>query len=506
PLARLAFPEVDNNVLKFLYDDNQRVEPDWYIPIIPMVLINGAEGIGTGWSCKVPNYDIREVVNNIRRMLDGDEPLRMIPSYKNFKGTIDELGQNHFLINGEISVLNSTTIEISELPVRTWTQTYKEQVLEPMLTGTEKTPSLITDYKEYHTDTTVKFIITMSEQKLVEAEAIGLHKVFKLQSPLSCSNMVLFDHAGCLKKYETAEDILDEFYQVRLRYYGLRKEWLTGMLGAESAKLNNQARFILEKIEGKIVIENKPKKELIQVLIERGYDSDPVKAWKESQQKDIDENAEEDTDKENESTAASGPDFNYLLNMPLWYLTKEKKDEMCKQRDNKETELENLKQRNPTDLWREDMAAFIQELDVLEAKEKQDEMLGIPGKPSKGKGGKAKAKTLQLQEILPSPQGRRVIPRITKEMKLEAEKKLKRKIKTEKIELDENQDLPGTTKEPTNLKQRLMKRLKMESGVKTQSNKPIKKAMTVNPWSDSENGNGSNDSELDSYAQHHQVT
>lgn len=73
-------------MLKFLYDDNQRVEPEWYIPIIPMVLINGAEGIGTGWSCKIPNYDIREVVNNIRRMLEGDEPLPMV---------IIKLGQLH---------------------------------------------------------------------------------------------------------------------------------------------------------------------------------------------------------------------------------------------------------------------------------------------------------------------------------------------------------------------------------------------------------------------------
>lgn len=75
-------------------------------------------------------------------------------------------------------------------------KTYKEQVLEPMLNGTEKTPSLIIDYKEYHTDTTVKFVITMSEHKLVEAEAIGLHKVFKLQSPLSCSNMVSKNSEG----------------------------------------------------------------------------------------------------------------------------------------------------------------------------------------------------------------------------------------------------------------------------------------------------------------------
>lgn len=78
PLARLLFPPVDDNVLRFLYDDNQRVEPEWYMPIIPMVLINGAEGIGTGWSCKIPNFDIRETVNNIRCLLDGKEPLPMV--------------------------------------------------------------------------------------------------------------------------------------------------------------------------------------------------------------------------------------------------------------------------------------------------------------------------------------------------------------------------------------------------------------------------------------------
>ncbi|XP_066487440.1 DNA topoisomerase 2-alpha [Tiliqua scincoides] len=493
PLARLVFPTVDDSVLKFLYDDNQRVEPEWYIPIIPMVLINGAEGIGTGWSCKIPNYDIREVVNNIRRMLDGDEPLPMFPSYKNFKGTIDALGQSQYLVNGEVSILDSTTIEISELPVRTWTQVYKEQVLEPMLNGTEKTPPLITDYKEYHTDTTVKFIIKMSEQKLVEAEAAGLHKVFKLQTPLSCNNMVLFDHVGCLKKYETAEDILREFYELRLRYYTLRKDWLAGMLGAESAKLNNQARFILEKIEGKIVIENKPKKELIKVLIQRGYDSDPVKKWKESQQKtNDDETSEEgDSEKENESATATGPDFNYLLNMPLWYLTKEKKDELCKQRDDKETELENLKRKSPDDLWKEDLAALVEALDVLENKEKQDEMMGTAGKPVKGKGGKLTVKKLQLKEIMPSPHGRRVIPRVTEQMKAEAEKKLKRKVKTEKPEHDGNQegDSLETEKEPKTLKQRLAKKFKTESDAKEQSTLPfklVKKEKKKNPWSDTE--------------------
>lgn len=176
-------------------------------------------------------------------------------------------------------------------------QAYKESVLEPMLQGSDKTPALINDYKEYHTDTTVKFLVRMSEEKLAQAESVGLHKVFKLQSSLTCNSMVtnssrsflsnqiisdlntdggsnwvtksftaeilmaflssiqvLFDHMGCLKRYESVQDILKEFFELRLHYYKLRKDWLVGSLGAEATKLSNQARFVLEKIEGKVTI------------------------------------------------------------------------------------------------------------------------------------------------------------------------------------------------------------------------------------------------------------
>uniref|UniRef100_A0A8D2NV98 DNA topoisomerase 2 n=1 Tax=Zosterops lateralis melanops TaxID=1220523 RepID=A0A8D2NV98_ZOSLA len=463
PLARLVFPPMDDNVLRFLYDDNQRVEPEWYMPIIPMVLVNGAEGIGTGWACKIPNFDIREVVNNIRRLMDGEEPLPMLPSYKNFKGTIDELGPNQYVISGEVSILDSTTIEITELPVRTWTQTYKEQVLEPMLNGTEKTPPLITDYKEYHTDTTVRFVVKMAEDKLAEAEAVGLHKVFKLQTSLTCNSMVLFDHVGFLKKYDSPQDILKEFFELRLRYYNLRKEWLIGMLGAESAKLSNQARFILEKIDGKIVIENKPKKELIQVLIQRGYESDPVKAWKEAQNKE-----QEEEESEKESAAAS--------------------DELCKQRDNKVyNQLPHLIHQPFIEFCK--FFVLFYALQVVEAKQAQDESAGIVGKPLKVKGGKPKVKKAQLAEVMPSPHGIRVVPRITPEMRAEAEKKTKKKVKSEKTEFDENQDENTSgEKESAGLKQRLAQKLKPEQGAKRQATlpfKPIKKTKKRNPWSDS---------------------
>jgi DNA topoisomerase-2 len=114
--------------------------------------------------------------------------------------------------------------------------------------------TLYSDYKEYHTDTTVKFVVTLSADKMMEAEAVGFHKKFKLESSLNTSNLVLFDKDGCLKKYPNVMEILKEFYEVRVELYGKRKDWLVGQLEAEAAKLTNQARFIMEKIEGKVVI------------------------------------------------------------------------------------------------------------------------------------------------------------------------------------------------------------------------------------------------------------
>uniref|UniRef100_A0A4W4H9A8 DNA topoisomerase 2 n=1 Tax=Electrophorus electricus TaxID=8005 RepID=A0A4W4H9A8_ELEEL len=467
PLAKLLFPAVDSNLLKFLYDDNQKVEPEWYIPIIPMVLVNGAEGIGTGWACKIPNYDPREIVNNINRMLDHQDPLPMLPSYKNFKGVIHELGQNQYMVSGEVSVLDKNTVEITELPIRTWTQAYKESVLEPMLQGTEKTPALITDYKEYHTDATVKFVVRMTEEKLAQAEAAGLHKVFKLQSSLTCNSMVLFDHMGCLKRYESVQEILKEFFELRLHYYKLRKDWLVGSLGAESAKLSNQARFVLEKIEGKISIENKTKRDLIRMLVQRGYESDPVAAWNKAQEK-VDLHMRPGSDSSLNSGSSSGPNFNYILNMPLWCLTKEKVDEVLKQRDIKVRELNELQRKVPEDLWREDLAVFIEELDV--------KMKDLGVKLVKGKVGKPKVKKVQLEETLPSPFGRRVEPQITLAMKADASKKMTKRKKVSGRGRGEPFDAcrlktPGTAKGAA------------------------KKAKKRNPWSDDDDDKS--DSDLD---------
>ncbi len=126
PLARKIFPAKDDPLMKYLYDDNLRIEPEYYVPIIPMVLVNGAEGIGTGWSTKIPNYDPRVLAENVKRRLRGEELLPLEPWYKGFKGTFTQVEPNEYVVSGEAVMRSSTSFDITELPIHTWTQPYRD--------------------------------------------------------------------------------------------------------------------------------------------------------------------------------------------------------------------------------------------------------------------------------------------------------------------------------------------------------------------------------------------
>ncbi|KAH9638562.1 hypothetical protein HF086_000963 [Spodoptera exigua] len=376
PLTRLVFHPHDDPLLVHEFEDNQKIEPVQYIPIIPMVLVNGAEGIGTGWSTKIPNYNPRDIVENIRRMLDGEEPKPMHPWYKNFRGTIEGFGDK-YVISGEAAILPGEKIEITELPVGTWTQNYKENVLEPLL-GSDKVKPMISEYREYNTDTTVRFVVSLLPGKLAEVEAEGVHKVFKLQTTISLTCMNAFDHNSCLKKYDKVEEILRDFYELRLKYYARRKEYREGQLQAEADKLSNQARFILEKCDKGLVVENKKRKVMVEELIKREKAFQNLKEVKK---------------------------FNYLLGMSMWMLTKEKKDELLKQRDQKLSELNALKAKTAAMLWREDLDEFLIKLEDVEEKERQEEMSTANKKNRKS-----------LMDIAPSENGRRVEPKISEDL------------------------------------------------------------------------------------------
>jgi DNA topoisomerase-2 len=197
------------------------------------------------------------------------------------------------------------------------------------------------DYEEHHTDTTVHFRLHMTEDNVRKAEEEGLEKRFKLSSTFNTSNMVCFDLNSKIKKYSSAEEILVDFYHKRLEYYGLRKvsnvsgiqgpkadhqQHLADELSNEFERLSNQARFVQMIIAKELVVSNKKKSAIVSEL--RDLKFKPIPKVAKAKEEGETEPAVEDEEGED----GDGNDFDYLLGMRIYSLTKERVGRMCLER------------------------------------------------------------------------------------------------------------------------------------------------------------------------------
>lgn len=365
-VTRTIFHPDDDAILTYLSDDGMSIEPEFYMPVIPLVLVNGSDGIGTGWSSSIPNFDPRVIIRNLRRLIADEEPEKMVPYYCGFTGEIiTETGKRDgsFVVRGRIERKDDTTLFISELPIKKWTQDYKV-FLESMTSSDGKKEPEIKDFQENHTDTTIAFTITATKENIdaFEKEKNGLYGKFKLLGSLSTSNMTLFDKEGRITRYETPEDILAEFYDVRLEYYGRRKELLLKTLRREQTMLSNKARFVEEVCSGDLVVSNRKRTAILADLQERGYDL----LQKEDQNK-IDE---EDSDVEADDMATDAElakGYDYLLGMKIWSLTFEKAEELRAKLAEKTQEVAELENTPPSQIWLNDLDAIEEALDERDA-------------------------------------------------------------------------------------------------------------------------------------------
>ena len=388
PVTRAIFPSSDDCLLNYLTDDGQSIEPEFYVPIVPMVLINGSSGIGTGWSSNVPNYDARAIIHNLRLMIgihdsvDGDQAAMEIPfisqlpdlhpAYKGFTGAIKHKGGSSYVVKGTIEKLPNGSIHITELPLQRWTSDYKLQ-LEAMLTGGE-----IKEFREYHTDSTVSFVVDLTPEQMTAYESNGmtLYKKFKLNASMTSSNMVLFTHDGKLKKYNTANDILIEFFHIRMHYYAERKKAMVQAARAEERKLNDKVRFIRDVHAGVIPIKE-GKAKILAALVKGKYERIPKQHNKKKQEQD-----DGDGDASGDDVEVSGAkslddvrpsDFDYLLSMPIWSLTKERAEALQAESAAKASEVRSLLATTPSQMWLTDLAHFEAALDQQERSERQQE-------------------------------------------------------------------------------------------------------------------------------------
>ncbi|KAJ6498011.1 DNA topoisomerase II [Mycena vitilis] len=379
-ISRTIYHPHDDPLLNQQKDDNLVVEPEWYLPVVPLVLINGAEGIGTGWSTNIPCFNPEEIVANLRRMMAGEEMVPMHPWWRGYRGEIKATAKNKYDVIGVVNKINATTVEITELPIHKWTTTYKIE-LESMIAGKENEAGTIKEYKEHHDNENVHFVITMDAKQLEKAEEKGLTEFFKLTSKIQTSNMICFDFDGKIKKYNSPEEIIEDFYPVRLAYYQKRKDHLAGALQDAFEKLTNQARFVKMIVDKELIINSRKKAEIILDLKRHKFRPFPKisKAKEAGEQEDALEQEEED------AGTSHGNDYDYLLGMAISSLTREKIDRLLQTAADKEQELLALLQISPKEMWHTDLDKFMAEWEALKKELEIKKHLDANGKKVKRK-------------------------------------------------------------------------------------------------------------------------
>jgi DNA topoisomerase-2 len=251
-ITRSIYKIEDDAILNYLDDDGQEIEPEWFIPILPMILVNGTKGIGTGFSTTVPKYSPKEIAENLIAMMDNktSDIVELKPWYKDFKGTILSANKpGSYLIYGKYQVVDDITVRVTELPIGLWTDDYKEFLESEIIKKN------IVSYTSNNTDETVEFTIIFEEVKLDKLiKKKELYTKLKLVSRISTNNMWLYNYNGIIKKYTSPQDILCEFYQVRLDMYIKRKNWLKNKIQNELDILQYKMKFIQYVLDGKITV------------------------------------------------------------------------------------------------------------------------------------------------------------------------------------------------------------------------------------------------------------
>ena len=244
PQTRKIFNPSDNAVLSYVMDDGQQVEPEFYAPVLPMILVNGSEGIGTGFSCYVPPYDVEIIKHNIMCALNQVAMVHMVPHFKGFKGKVTKTKDHTWVLEGIIEK-EGTQLHVTELPPGKWIQDFKEHMDDLVEKGT------IQKYENHSTETQPDFRIWGASFEDPVKE-LGLTKT------IHTSNMYLIAANGSVKKYNSPEEILVDYLDIRIQVYKKRKAWLLKEFDSEIEWLSEKARFITGVINGGLKVLNVP--------------------------------------------------------------------------------------------------------------------------------------------------------------------------------------------------------------------------------------------------------
>jgi DNA topoisomerase-2 len=347
--TRHIFPEADDEILTFLKDDGTPVEPIHYAPIIPMLLVNGSKGIGTGFSTEILSHDPRQIIQHLKtRLSGGATPGTIKPHYQGFTGRIDDISAPDapakYLIRGKYEVVATDTVHVTELPVGYWTEDFKQYLESLQDTNGKKLfggKPAIREYADMSTDTVVDFTVKfqkgllmklqketkdMSENPEVIHSVDGIEKLLKLTTTKYTTNMHAFDHKECLKRYSSIYDIVDDHYKVRLDLYGVRRQAMIVRLERELAIITNKVWYIEGTLDDTIDLRRKSKEEIRALL--SSFDT------------------------------FGDEDRKYLTQMPMSSVSKESVERLNAEKEKKQTEHDDVVNTQPPQMWLRELVAL----------------------------------------------------------------------------------------------------------------------------------------------------
>lgn len=485
-ITRMIFKESDDNVLSYNVEEGQKIEPEYYVPILPLLLINGTTGIGTGWSTAVPSYNPIDISNNIINRLNDDnyEFQEMKPWFKGFIGEVlkcndeDEIkavsnnnkkkvkssnldgessiinnDNNDLALNESINTANNKnndnnntsnnflkpihnysskysvngrfkfipydlSLVITELPIKTSITQYKEFLETNYIENKDnlKKEFEITDMQQHHSENKIFFKVKLTADSYKKLDSMNYQqqlKTLKLTSTLSTVNMVAFDSNNQIRRYLNTNEILEEFFNIRISYYNNRKKFCLEKLKYQYDIIKNKLIFIENIIKGEIIFANKSKAEIISSILNKGilpeseiknkYNSvfsvkisnqnevvvegedkedneieiissknkkrNPNEAsntkTKNKSKMEIDDEIEISNSNSNSTNKFNQKDFDYLMSMNMWNLTKDKVDSLTEQEKELGKEIKELESTSVKQLWKNDIEEFVNEYQSL---------------------------------------------------------------------------------------------------------------------------------------------
>jgi len=337
PLTKILFNSSDDPLYKHLDDDGMKIEPESYCGILPNILINGGEGIGTGFSSSIPCYNPLDLIEYIKNKMEDKDSKKILPWYRGFTGTIEEISPGTYLSKGAYQKLSCTEIRIIELPIGTWTEKYIEFLDKITIDkGKEDSSHIIKGFTDNSSESTVDITLRFCPNVLAKIlikpnidNMKNIEKVLKLYCKINTSNMWLFNCDNMIKKYSNIEEIIDEWYNFRYTLFVKRKAYLLEKLNKELNIIKYKVMFINEIINETIDIRNKTKKEVYELLESKEYPQLSIK-----------------TEESDESKS-----YDYLLNMNLYKLTKEEIEKLTNEKNLKELEVKELESKTEKEIW-----------------------------------------------------------------------------------------------------------------------------------------------------------